>query len=76
MIGRTIRTARITVLRKDSSGSSDWRVCRCSCGREFIANGSDVKHGYTRNCGSDERKVELKEHKGAVFEIKVRILPF
>jgi ribonuclease HI len=51
MIGRTIKTTGITVLRADPSKGKDWWVCRCPCGREFVAHGWDVRHGHTRNCG-------------------------
>ena len=67
MLGRTIKTTGITVLRKDSSKGSDWWVCRCSCGREFVAHGWNVRHGRTRNCGSDEHKVQPREHQVLVF---------
>jgi ribonuclease HI len=51
MLGRTIKTTRITVLRAEPSKGQDWWLCRCSCGREFVAHGWDVRHGRTRNCG-------------------------
>jgi ribonuclease HI len=51
MIGRTIKTTRITVLRAESSKGQDWWLCRCPCGREFEAHGWDVRHGHTRDCG-------------------------
>ena len=51
MIGRTIKTTRITVLRAEPSNGQDWWVCQCPCGREFVAHGWDVRHGRTRNCG-------------------------
>lgn len=51
MIGRTIKTTKITVLRAEPSKGNDWWVCRCPCGREFVAHGWGVRHGRTRNCG-------------------------
>ena len=51
MIGRSIKTTRITVLRAEPSKGKDWWVCRCPCGREFVAHGWGVRHGRTRNCG-------------------------
>jgi len=51
MIGRTIKTTGITVLRAEPSKGQDWWVCRCPCGREFVAHGWGVRHGHTRNCG-------------------------
>jgi hypothetical protein len=58
MIGRTIKTTRITVLRAEPSKGKDWWVCRCPCGREFVAHGWGVRHGRTRNCGGDGHKVQ------------------
>jgi len=64
MFGRTIKTTGITVLRAAPQGSDgtscngrDWWVCKCPCGREFIAHGWDVRHGRTRDCGGDEHNV-------------------
>ena len=51
MIGRTIKTTGITVLRADPAKGSDWWLCRCPCGREFVAHGWGVRHGHTRDCG-------------------------
>ncbi len=51
MLGRTIKTTKITVLRAEPSKGQDWWVCRCPCGREFVAHGWDVRHGRTRDCG-------------------------
>jgi len=42
MLGRTIKTTGITVLRAEPSRGKDWWVCRCPCGREFIAHGWGV----------------------------------
>jgi hypothetical protein len=51
MIGRTIKTTRISVLRAEPSKGEDWWVCRCPCGREFVAHGWGVRHGRTGDCG-------------------------
>jgi len=64
MLGRTIKTTGITVLRADPKGK-DWWVCKCRCGKEFVAHGWGVRHGHTRHCGSDEHKVQPKEHQVA-----------
>jgi ribonuclease HI len=69
MIGRTIKSTRITVLRGEPSKGGDWWICRCSCGREFVAHGWNIRHGHTRNCGSDEHDVQSREHQVAVFAI-------
>ena len=57
MLGRTIRTTGITVLRAEASKGRDWWVCRCRCGREFVAHGWNIRHGRTRDCGGDEHNV-------------------
>jgi ribonuclease HI len=60
MLGRTIRTTGITVLRADPSKGKDWWVCKCPCGGEFVAHGWNVRHGHTRNCGSNEHTAQPK----------------
>lgn len=68
MLGRTIKSTGITILRaapKGKDGTSpkgDWWVCRCPCGEEFVAHGWNVRHGRTRNCGSDEHSVQPGEY--------------
>jgi ribonuclease HI len=62
MLGRTIKTTGITVLRAAPSNGRDWWVCKCPCGREFTAHGWNVRHGRTRNCGSDEHNVPAREY--------------
>jgi ribonuclease HI len=60
MLGRTIKTTGITVLRAEPSKGKDWGVCRCPCGREFVAHGWGVRHGRVRNCcqhGDEPRHV-------------------
>jgi len=69
MIGRTIKTTGISVLRSDASRGSDWWVCRCSCGREFVAHGWGIRHGHTRDCGSDEHGLQPKGHQSQVLEM-------
>ena len=61
MLGRTIKTTGITVLSAAPQGK-DWWVYKCSCGGEFIAHGWGVRHGRTRNCGSEEHKVQPTGH--------------
>jgi ribonuclease HI len=56
MLGRTIKTTGITVQRAAPEGN-DWWVCKCQCRREFVAHGWNVRHGRTRNCGSNEHNV-------------------
>jgi len=67
MLGRTVKTTGITVLRGAPSKGKDWWVCRCRCGREFVAHGWGVRHGHTRNCGSEEHKVQPRGDQCAVF---------
>jgi hypothetical protein len=62
MLGRTIKTTGITVLRAEPAKGEDWWVCKCPCGGEFVAHGWGVRHGHTRNCGSDEHKVQEREN--------------
>ena len=75
MVGRTVKTTGITVLKaapKGSDGTSpkgDWWVCKCPCGREFIAHGWNVRHGRTRNCGGDEHKVQPSGHQVLVVAL-------
>jgi ribonuclease HI len=57
MLGRTIKTTGITVLRAAPSKKQDWWVCKCRCGREFTAHGWNVRHGRARDCGSNEHNV-------------------
>jgi ribonuclease HI len=62
MIGRTIKTTRITVLSADPSRGADWWLCRCSCGREFVAHGWGVRHGRTRHCGGPDHEKQPQDH--------------
>jgi ribonuclease HI len=62
MLGRNIKSTGITVLRGEPSKGRDWWVCRCPCGREFVTHGWNVRHGHTRNCGSEEHKVQPNQH--------------
>jgi len=39
-------------------------LCRCSCGKEFIASGADVRNGHTTSCGCGIKRMEkLNAHK-------------
>jgi hypothetical protein len=60
MVGRMIKTTGITVLRAAPSKGSDWWICKCPCGKEFVAQGWGVRHGHTRNCGSGEHTAHPK----------------
>ena len=62
MIGRTITTTRITALRADPSRGGDWWLCRCACGKEFVAQGWDVRHGRTRDCGGPGHKMQPRDY--------------
>jgi ribonuclease HI len=75
MIGRTIKTTGINVLRGDPSRGSDWWVCRCSCGREFVAHGWGVRHGHARNCGSQEHEVLPIGHEIPVLDAAALACP-
>ena len=65
VVGRTIKTTRVTVLRAEPTGK-DWWVCKCLCGREFVAHGWNVGHGRTRHYGSDEHTVQAREHQATL----------
>jgi ribonuclease HI len=69
MLGRTIKTTGITMLRADPSKGSDWWICKCLCGREFVAHGWNVRHGRTRNCGSDDHTEQSRQQQAEVFAI-------
>jgi ribonuclease HI len=66
MLGRTIKTTGITVLRAAPKGRDRW-VCKCPCGGEFIAHGWGVRHGRTRNCGTDGHNAQPGEQQVAAF---------
>ena len=66
LLGRTVKTTGITVLRAAPKGK-DWWVCKCPCGREFVAHGWNVRHGRSRNCESDEHKAQPKQNQVLAF---------
>ena len=68
LLGRTVKTTGITVLRAAPKGG-DWWACKCPCGREFVAHGWNVRHGHTRNCGNDEHNVQAREHQVLAFAV-------
>lgn len=43
-----------------SSGSIAWK-CLCTCGKEIIVRGSNLKYGNQKSCGCLNRAKELKE---------------
>lgn len=48
------RHGRLTVLRRFSRPGDGYFVewlCRCDCGRERVARGSDLRSGLVRDCG-------------------------
>jgi ribonuclease HI len=67
MTGRTIKTTGITVLRAEASRGNDWWVCRCPCGREFVAHGWGVRHGRTRDCGQHGEHV-AEQSQGSISQ--------
>ena len=47
------RYGRLTVLEnigRSKSGNVLW-LCKCDCGNEIIANGSNLRNGHTKSCG-------------------------
>jgi ribonuclease HI len=67
MIGRRIKTTGITVLRAEPSKGEDWWVCRCPCGREFVAHGWGVRHSHIRNCGEHGEHV-AEQSQGSISQ--------
>ena len=67
-LGRTVKTTGIIVLRAAPKGG-DWWVCKCPCGREFVAHGWNVRHGRPRNCGSDVHNVQPKQPQVLAFAV-------
>lgn len=59
---------RLTVLERaenSKQGQAQWR-CRCSCGKEIIALGSNLRRGKTFSCGcyrDEKAKERLSSHK-------------
>lgn len=55
------RYGRLTVIRSAGShkGYALW-LCRCSCGAETIARGSDLRSGHKRSCGCLEQETRVK----------------
>ncbi len=48
------RFGRLVVIRRDETaprGAGLHWVCRCDCGREMVARGSNLRGGNTRSCG-------------------------
>jgi hypothetical protein len=56
LIGKILETGAIIVSPAgiSSNGKSKWR-CKCFCGKEFIALGSELLNGHTRSCGCYSR---------------------
>ena len=59
---------RLTVLERAESskqGQAQWR-CKCSCGKEIITLGSNLRRGKTSSCGcyrDDKARERLSSHK-------------
>ena len=57
------RFGRMTVLRDSGERCSDRGVlwlCKCDCGNEKIARGSDLKRGHVKSCGCLKREIDEK----------------
>ena len=67
------RYGELTVIEYDHSSDKGtyWR-CKCSCGKEIVARGNDLRHGKTKSCGHTRaesvRKATFKDMTGQRFD--------
>lgn len=47
----------IVLKRVENKGKSVCWLCKCKCGNDFIARGSDIRTGNTKSCGCLNKKV-------------------
>lgn len=63
IIGR--RFGKLTVIRREVSGSHTKFLCHCDCGREIIVRGDSLRGGKTVSCGctkkSDDKVKQLED---------------
>jgi hypothetical protein len=56
--------ARLTVTaRAPNRGNEVAWLCRCSCGRETVVRGKDLRSGHTRSCGCLNREATARHLK-------------
>lgn len=54
---------RLTVLRQTKKVTAERRwLCRCGCGKEHAANGSELKRGGVRSCGCQRGRATIHGH--------------
>ena len=54
--------SKITVLERDKSKKTNvarW-ICRCECGRIFVADGTKIRNGWTKSCGCLQKEITSK----------------
>ncbi len=49
-----------------SGGNVRW-TCRCSCGKQFVTQGSNLKNGHTKSCGCLNRESAAKLGKASAI---------
>lgn len=59
------RFGKLTVIRRETSGTHAKFLCRCDCGREVVVRGDSLRSGKTVSCGcakkSDDKIKELTD---------------
>lgn len=48
-----VEGSRVTVIKREgtaSDGHAQW-LCRCDCGKEFLASSTNLRQGHVRSCG-------------------------
>lgn len=59
------RFGKLTVIRRETSGTHAKFLCRCDCGREVVVRGDSLRSGKTISCGcakkSDDKIKELTD---------------
>lgn len=49
------RYGKLTVIRRETSGTHAEFLCRCDCGREIVVRGDSLRSGKTISCGCSKR---------------------
>ena len=51
----------IVIKRVENKGNKPQWLCKCFCGKEFIARGDSLKSGHTKSCGCLQKKVASEQ---------------